>query len=223
MRHSFTISATSPFPTPWRSWSRSRFRGTTRRSAPSSSSRRSCRRPWIPRGPGPPDRIHRLILGDGDLPLRGLVSGSLDLDKMEYLRRDARFCGVPYGEVDVDRLIQGLVLLPDPGVGPVRGGGPREGGGLSRVSPFRQVPDVQECLLASWGPGRDGLYKRIVEEAVKEGLVTPSESGGPNRRGASLRDRSTGRGGGLRRGRSASEPGGFRPSGTGESPSGPWS
>jgi uncharacterized protein len=45
------------------------------------------------------------------------VSGSLDLDKMEYLRRDARFCGVPYGEVDVDRLLQGLVLLRDPETG----------------------------------------------------------------------------------------------------------
>ena len=49
------------------------------------------------------ERIHALIRGESSVPLRGLVSGSLDLDKMEYLRRDARFCGVPYGEVDVDR------------------------------------------------------------------------------------------------------------------------
>ena len=67
-----------------------------------------------PLGPGAGDAIFRLIRGRGSLPLRGLVSGSLDLDKMEYLRRDARFCGVPYGEVDVDRLLQGLTLLPDP-------------------------------------------------------------------------------------------------------------
>ena len=63
------------------------------------------------------DRIAELIRGDSDIPLRGLVSGSLDLDKMEYLRRDARFCGVPYGEVDVSRLLKGLMLLEDPETG----------------------------------------------------------------------------------------------------------
>jgi len=67
-----------------------------------------------PLGLTAPDRIHELIRGRSDVPLRGLVSGSLDLDKMEYLRRDARFCGVPYGEVDVSRLLEGLQLLEDP-------------------------------------------------------------------------------------------------------------
>ena len=36
--------------------------------------------------------------------VQGLISGSLDLDKIDYLSRDARMCGVPYGTVDVDRL-----------------------------------------------------------------------------------------------------------------------
>jgi HD superfamily phosphohydrolase len=27
------------------------------------------------------------------------LSGSLDLDKIDYLSRDARMCGVPYGEI----------------------------------------------------------------------------------------------------------------------------
>ena len=45
------------------------------------------------------------------IPLQGLVSGSLDLDKIEYLNRDALFCGVPYGEVDVDRLLHALLIL----------------------------------------------------------------------------------------------------------------
>jgi HD superfamily phosphohydrolase len=70
-----------------------------------------------PLGQDAPQKIHALIQGHSDHPLRGLVSGSLDLDKMEYLRRDARFCGVPYGEVDVSRLLQGLVVLEDPETG----------------------------------------------------------------------------------------------------------
>jgi uncharacterized protein len=80
-------------------------------------SRRSSRRPAAGRaraaGPGrPPTGSTPSFSGESPIPLQGLVSGSLDLDKMEYLRRDARFCGVPYGEVDVDRLLQGLTLLP---------------------------------------------------------------------------------------------------------------
>jgi HD superfamily phosphohydrolase len=56
-------------------------------------------------------RIRDLITGDSQSPLQGLVSGSLDLDKIEYLTRDARMCGVPYGTVDVDRLVQSLTLI----------------------------------------------------------------------------------------------------------------
>ena len=63
------------------------------------------------------DEIHELILGRSNNPLQGLVSGSLDLDKIEYLTRDAHFCGVPYGEVDVARLLDSLRLLDDPETG----------------------------------------------------------------------------------------------------------
>jgi len=132
-----------------------------------------------PLGAGAADRIHRLILGNGKLPLRGLVSGSLDLDKMEYLRRDARFCGVPYGEVDVDRLIQGLVLLPDPE------------SGLYEVGVHEKAVASLESLLFAkyqmfrnvyWHHGVRAatvLYKRIVEEAVAGELVTPPDLVGP--------------------------------------------
>jgi HD superfamily phosphohydrolase len=46
--------------------------------------------------------------------LQGLISGSLDLDKIEYLKRDATMCGVPYGEIDVDRLLNSLVIVQTP-------------------------------------------------------------------------------------------------------------
>ncbi len=125
------------------------------------------------------DRIYGLIRGTDSIPLRGLVSGSLDLDKMEYLRRDARFCGVPYGEVDVDRLIQGLVLLPDPVSG-------RYEVGVTE----KAVSSLESLLFAKYQMFRNvywhhgvraatALYKRIVEEAVSEGLVTPPDLVGP--------------------------------------------
>ena len=43
-------------------------------------------------------------------PLAGLVAGSLDVDKLDYLSRDASMCGVPYGVIDVDRLLASLTL-----------------------------------------------------------------------------------------------------------------
>jgi HD superfamily phosphohydrolase len=62
--------------------------------------------------PGLGQAIGALIRGRSSSPLAGLISGSLDLDKIEYLNRDARMCGVPYGAVDVDRLMAALSLVP---------------------------------------------------------------------------------------------------------------
>ncbi len=62
-------------------------------------------------GADAPQRIFELMLGTSKSPLQGLISGSLDLDKIEYLKRDGAMCGVPYGEIDVDRLLNSLVLV----------------------------------------------------------------------------------------------------------------
>ncbi|HJT54958.1 MAG TPA: HD domain-containing protein, partial [Ktedonobacteraceae bacterium] len=42
--------------------------------------------------------------------LNSLLSGALDVDKLDYLARDARACNVPYGGVDVARL-QGALRI----------------------------------------------------------------------------------------------------------------
>ncbi len=128
-----------------------------------------------PLGEGAAVAIHRMIKGRGGGSLAGLVSGSLDLDKMEYLRRDARFCGVPYGEVDVERLIQGLVLLEDPETGAWEVGVRRkaltslESLLFAKVQMFRTVYWHHAVRAAT------GLYKRIVETAVETQLLTPTD------------------------------------------------
>jgi HD superfamily phosphohydrolase len=58
--------------------------------------------------------VGTLIVGGGTSPLVGLISGSLDLDKIDYLSRDAYMCGVPYGTVDVERLLASLTLVRTP-------------------------------------------------------------------------------------------------------------
>ena len=45
--------------------------------------------------------------------LQHLLSGALDVDKLDYLPRDARACNVPYGGVDVSRLIASLRVHPN--------------------------------------------------------------------------------------------------------------
>ncbi len=46
--------------------------------------------------------------------LAQIVSGELDVDKMDYLLRDSLYCGVRYGVYDLDRLIDTLVPTLDP-------------------------------------------------------------------------------------------------------------
>jgi HD superfamily phosphohydrolase len=49
---------------------------------------------------------HELLLGN-------LISGTLDTDKLDYLSRDSRYCNVPYGLVDVQRLLDSLRIWPE--------------------------------------------------------------------------------------------------------------
>jgi uncharacterized protein len=125
------------------------------------------------------DRIHQLISGASDLPLRGLVSGSLDLDKMEYLRRDARFCGVPYGEVDVPRLLQALVLVPDPETGRYEIGVHEKGVAALESLLFAKYQMFRNVYWHHAVRAATALYKRIVEDAVRVGLIDPEELVGP--------------------------------------------
>jgi hypothetical protein len=125
--------------------------------------------------PDGPARIEALIRGRSSSPLQGLVSGSLDLDKIEYLKRDARFCGVPYGEVDVDRLLSALALLEDPATGRIEVGVREKGVAalesllFSKYQMFRNVYWHHAVRAAT------AMYKRIVVDALEAGLVDPEE------------------------------------------------
>lgn len=66
------------------------------------------------------DKINVINLIDGqylekaDLSyLNNLISSELDVDRLDYLPRDAFYCGVPYGKLDLDRII--LSLEPENG------------------------------------------------------------------------------------------------------------
>jgi len=56
-----------------------------------------------------PGRVAGLVAGDGELGQ--LISGELDVDRMDYLVRDAHHTGVPYGTIDHGRLVRELRLV----------------------------------------------------------------------------------------------------------------
>jgi uncharacterized protein len=45
--------------------------------------------------------------------LSGIIHGDLDVDRMDYLLRDAYYTGAPYGTVDAQRLIRHLIQTPE--------------------------------------------------------------------------------------------------------------
>ena len=53
-----------------------------------------------------PDAVAGLVAGDGELGQ--IVSGELDVDRMDYLVRDAHHTGVSYGTIDAERLVRAL-------------------------------------------------------------------------------------------------------------------
>ena len=113
-----------------------------------------------------------LIRGASDHPLAGLISGSIDVDKIDYLTRDAKMCGVPYGEVDVDRLLACLTLV--------------EADGRRRIGMLEKGAAALESLLfAKYQMYRNvywhhavrsatAMFKRLVHEAVVDRVLDPA-------------------------------------------------
>lgn len=125
-----------------------------------------------------PERILALVRGESTSPLQGLISGSIDLDKIDYLKRDAMMSGVAYGEIDVDRLRHALVLVTDPTTG-------RHGIGLRE----KGLSALESLLFAKYQMYRNvywhhavrsatAMYKRLVEDALNDGTLAEVELAG---------------------------------------------
>jgi HD superfamily phosphohydrolase len=94
---------------------------------------------------------------------RKLLSGCLDPDKLDYLNRDARYCGVPYGVQDVDFILSRLI--------------PCQKRGTDIDS--RLIPNVEAILFAKYLMYRTVYWHRQVRAAtsmVKKALLEGLES-----------------------------------------------
>src|SRR6476620_7891190 len=123
-------------------------------------------------GDDAPERIMALVRGRSDSALQGLISGSLDLDKIEYLKRDAFMCGVNYGDIDVDRLLNSLTVVDDPG-GRGRAVGLYEKG-LSALESllFAKYQMYRNVYWHHAVRSATAMYKRLVDGALRAGSLS---------------------------------------------------
>jgi uncharacterized protein len=120
-------------------------------------------------GASAPDRVVALICGTSQSPLQGLISGSIDLDKLDYLRRDAFMCGVSYGEIDVDRLINALTLVADPETGAPRIGMVEKGLSALESLLFAKYQMYRNVYWHHAVRSATTMYKRLVADALDAG------------------------------------------------------
>ena len=95
---------------------------------------------------------------------RKLLSGALDPDKLDYLSRDGRCCGVPYGAQDVDFILSRLQPHPQRGVD----------------IDSRGILAVESLLFSKYLMYRSVYWHRAVRAAtamIKKALLGGLESG----------------------------------------------
>lgn len=91
--------------------------------------------------------------------IESLVSSQLDVDRMDYLQRDAYFTGATYGTIDMNRLLRSMVVLDDKIVFRSSGVHSIESYIMSRYHMYWQVyyhPTARAYELIL-----QGIYKRI--------------------------------------------------------------
>jgi HD superfamily phosphohydrolase len=54
-----------------------------------------------------PEKVKNLIQGDGEL---NIISGQIDCDRMDYLKRDSHMSGLEHGDIDIDTIINSISI-----------------------------------------------------------------------------------------------------------------
>ncbi len=119
-------------------------------------------------GPSP-----RLPQGPVDLLWQRIVSGPVDVDRLDFLRRDALFANVPYGIIDVQRILASLrvwgppddpaLYLDEKGIGPLQ----------SLI--FGRFLMYGNVYWHHTGRIITRMIVRAVEDAFAQGLLAPEQ------------------------------------------------
>jgi hypothetical protein len=125
-----------------------------------------------------PKRVADLVSGRHDLPyLARAVSGTFDVDRCDYLLRDAHATGVTYGKFDLDWLLQSLRFLPPSGdetaalaIDGIKGVTAIESFVLARLFMFQQVYFHKTARASDWM--LTSLFRRV-RELLLDGTRLP--------------------------------------------------
>jgi HD superfamily phosphohydrolase len=116
-----------------------------------------------------PDTVIKLITGSSGNRFGKLISGTLDPDKMDYLMRDAHHCNIPYGSIDIERLIESFV--PDP---------ERERFAITEkgIAPLESLLFAKYMMMRNvyWhhtSRSLSAMLRRLLQDIAGEGMLAP--------------------------------------------------
>lgn len=129
-----------------------------------------------------PQRVVDLVHGRHELPyFAKIVSGTFDVDRCDYLLRDAHATGVRYGEYDLPWLLRSFILTdietkdgPSLGIDGTKGLSAIESFVLARLFMFQQVYFHKAARAAEWMTG--AILRRALE-LIRNGARLPSVPG----------------------------------------------
>jgi len=100
---------------------------------------------------------------------RSLLSGALDPDKLDYLNRDAFFCGVPYGMQDVSYITDKLMIHAGKPALPFSAAGSVEHLLFSKYLMYKNVYWHKRVRSAT------AMIKKALLCSLEEGVLTPGD------------------------------------------------
>lgn len=110
-----------------------------------------------------------LDLFDGESLGSDIISSSLDVDKLDYLRRDSYHTGVAYGLFDIDQVIRTMCMVPETGRNYLgvqeKGMDALESYRLARYAMHMQVYEHHARLVA------DDMFLKATKLALEDGCI----------------------------------------------------
>ncbi len=101
---------------------------------------------------------------------RNILSGVLDPDKLDYLNRDAYFCGVPYGIQDTDFILRQVMFHPPQGIGISKKGiAAVESLLFSKYLMYRHVYWHRDVRIAT------AMIKKAILMGLEAGIIQPCD------------------------------------------------
>lgn len=113
------------------------------------------------------NKIVEIVNGKGYLG--PIVSGELDVDRMDYLLRDSHNTGVAYGIIDYERIISNLKLEESGLILDIKGVQAAEGALVSRYFMYPSVYQHHTTRIVN------SMFRRALKKVIDEGIIDEND------------------------------------------------